>query len=542
MQSLAKSPALSTDALPSLRGRGGLLLRRVALAACVAVYLVSISKVAWRHEPWRDEADAWLVARDRSLPEVARITGYMGTPMLWYLVLMPAAKAGLSYHAMYAINIAFASAAVAILLFFAPLPLITRLLIASSYVVAYEYAVVARSYALLMLLLFTAAALWRHRMNRPVLFGAVLALLANTAVHGLIIAGAIALLWVFDMLRDGAARRSHPRRLFAGAGITAIFGMLAVLQLIPLGPTQLPDWTIARQVDAPPRVLEEFWGEPVGIEVLLQRLFWPPSIDFYPGSQPHPTYLLTTLAAGTLGITLLAWSRQPRILALFCGISLALGYVFIFKWYGGARHAGIIFLLFVFCLWIGRVEQAPRAQGSAEKRDSLRWARVAAMGVFHLGLLLSLWTTLLLARWDWRHPYSHAEKMAAYLQSAGLAREPIVATFWAESVLLHLPPDARFWYLETGALGTHNTWDQRYFLGSQRSADALIQRAETYYFEPRHIPPSQRWLLLRGDGKFLSTAGWTLVYYTSGVVGPSNEVYLLYRGRDAGGADGAEGR
>ena len=41
------------------------------------------------HENWRDEAQAWLIARDCTIPELIDEMKYEGHFLVWYLILMP---------------------------------------------------------------------------------------------------------------------------------------------------------------------------------------------------------------------------------------------------------------------------------------------------------------------------------------------------------------------------------------------------------------------------------------------------------------------
>ena len=52
------------------------------------------------HENWRDEAQAWLLARDLSIPELFEQMSYEGHPCLWHLLLMPLVRLGLPYISM----------------------------------------------------------------------------------------------------------------------------------------------------------------------------------------------------------------------------------------------------------------------------------------------------------------------------------------------------------------------------------------------------------------------------------------------------------
>ena len=76
------------------------------------------------HEKWADEAQAWLIARDLSLPRIFFYElRYEGSPGLWHLILWIAQHV---FHAPYAalgpLGLVFATAGVAFLIFFAPFP------------------------------------------------------------------------------------------------------------------------------------------------------------------------------------------------------------------------------------------------------------------------------------------------------------------------------------------------------------------------------------------------------------------------------------
>src|SRR5438132_7335874 len=147
------------------------------VAALVAVYALITLFVAVHHEAWRDEADGWLFARDGSLAGLLNYTRHGGTPALWLITLMPLAKAGLPYFSQTLLHIAIAMTSIAIVAWYAPLSRLTKTLLAFSYFLSYEYAIIARSYALSVLLIVIAAALCERRHEHPIAFAIVVALL-----------------------------------------------------------------------------------------------------------------------------------------------------------------------------------------------------------------------------------------------------------------------------------------------------------------------------------------------------------------------------
>ena len=91
--------------------------RRNILYACVllAYVLFNLSFILC-HENWRDEAQAWLLARDLSIPELFEQMSYEGHPCLWHLLLMPLVRLGLPYISMNILSLLIMAAAVALFL------------------------------------------------------------------------------------------------------------------------------------------------------------------------------------------------------------------------------------------------------------------------------------------------------------------------------------------------------------------------------------------------------------------------------------------
>lgn len=188
----------------------------LSLAGCL-VWLTSTviaSLAACFHEPWADEAQAWLIARDLGIPGILHQMGYEGSPPLWHLLLWVLARLHLPYAALPAVSLILVAAAMYIWLRWSPLPAPVRWLVPFAFYYQYQYAVVARSYALSTFLAFAAVALWRAKPVRVILFGLVVALLAQTNMHGFTIAGGISCAFVWEFVRDFRRQRPSQTQIF----------------------------------------------------------------------------------------------------------------------------------------------------------------------------------------------------------------------------------------------------------------------------------------------------------------------------------------
>lgn len=126
----------------------------------LALFLIFSAITIWltaHHEMWRDEADAWLIARDAPLIEILRIAPNGGNPALWYFLLKPLAYFGAHPESMQWLNLSLMILAVASLVFFSSLSIWILIPVLFSFPISYEYPVVARNYALGILGLFAYA-------------------------------------------------------------------------------------------------------------------------------------------------------------------------------------------------------------------------------------------------------------------------------------------------------------------------------------------------------------------------------------------------
>ena len=217
-----------------MRGRIGARGERALLVAAWVAQLAILILVAAHHEPWRDEADVWLFARDAAFGDWRYFFQHSGSPPLWHLLVMPLARNGFPYASMIWLNVAIVSVGVAIFLRFAPLPLALKLLFPFGVLPLFEYGVVARSYGLSFTLLMAICAALSAQRQRPVLIGLLLALLANTNAHSFLVAAGLGLFWLLEALRarkPGAPLLS--RGTWIGMAIAAAGAVVVVLLLWP---------------------------------------------------------------------------------------------------------------------------------------------------------------------------------------------------------------------------------------------------------------------------------------------------------------------
>lgn len=457
--------------------------RRFATAVFIVYAAVTLGATL-NHEPWNDEADVWLVMRDGGLGTLLEQTsyGHRGAPVLWFLTIWPFAAGGAPYLTQQLLNLGFCWLGVALVVWRAPFPRVVRALFAFSYYPAFEYAVLARPYALTMTLLFAAAAIWRDRARRPMLLGGIVALLANATVHGLILAAALGLGLLLEWLHEGIA---GGRRL-AGLSLMAAGGIVAAAQLWPRPGGQVSLYRVE---------IETVWYS-------LANAFFP---DLRVSLALLPSGAILLLVAAAIGRRLV-----PQLFLWLSGTLLMA--VFVFVWVGGLRHTGILLLAALAALWI------------ANSYGPLRFPRLLP-----LGLALSLsWGVLPAAdawRKELRQPYSGSRDLARYLRASGLDRKEIAAhrPLYCAPPLVYLP-GVRFWWPGAGEYGTYARWDRAHQKALEVPAVTVVERAKERF-------AGQEWLLLLNFPLPEELAGaFRLVYRTPEAVwGKPAETYWLYR-------------
>src|SRR4051812_16341459 len=131
------------------------------------------------HEPWADEAQSWLLARDSNLFELwTKLLCYEGSPGLWHTLLYFCIRLGVPYAGINIVSGVAGFAAVYILLRYAPFPLSVRLLLPFTFFLSYQYAVIARNYVLAPALLFSCAVIYKDGVRRSGIMTVLLCCLA----------------------------------------------------------------------------------------------------------------------------------------------------------------------------------------------------------------------------------------------------------------------------------------------------------------------------------------------------------------------------
>src|SRR5919204_6968869 len=377
-------------------------------AAVLLVVAGLLGAMLFYHEPWFDEAQAWLIARDASLVDlIARVLRYEGSPGLWHLVLIPPAKLHFPYVTLNILSALFALAGSALFLRFAPFPWPVKLLYPFSFWAFYQYGVVARSYVMAPVFLFAAAILHPERARRRWAFTALLCLLATVSVQFFLVAAAIMFIDAVELAIAWRALKPAARR--ARATPLLAFGLFSLALVVLL-------WPPTDQMSVPP-----------GLNLSLQHF-----IEISGRMAAGSLTQVTVLSYAVLALSL-AWFWHRRRLLVFI---LPTGAVIVFSAlkYESAWHEGIVFFTWLFALWISRLpqrrlRQLPESVVLAGRRIALA-SRLQPAVVAAILLVLAFqmsWSARSYA-YDLTQPYSGSRAAAAYIKAHHLDRAILYGT------------------------------------------------------------------------------------------------------------------
>ena len=134
------------------------------------------------HEPWRDEAQAWLISKNLSITEIFQNAKFEGHPCLWHLLLLPFAKLGFPYITLNIISWILMVLTAILVVYKAPFNKFIKICVLLSMPFIYMYTSISRVYSLIAFLIVLLAVLYEKKEEKPCLYGFILLLLANTHV------------------------------------------------------------------------------------------------------------------------------------------------------------------------------------------------------------------------------------------------------------------------------------------------------------------------------------------------------------------------
>jgi hypothetical protein len=386
-----------------------------------ALYAVLLGIVTWRHEMWRDELQAWLIARDsQSIADLFHNLRYETHPALWYLLLYIPAHVSWNPVSMQVINWLLATCNAWLILSARRLVWYIRILLVFGFFPFYLYGATARSYMLALLLLTAAARCFLNEHMRPRLGLALLALAIYTHVFAIPLVGVLYVGLVYFSAPNSWRRPG---------------GLLRKSEFWVAGAVLLASLLVAYLTIRPPADMQSvYYGEgksPVWDSFLMIGCrswitFLPvPRSDLPKGwadlfvPNDHPTVQSAAISLALLA--LLGGSlRTRRARFIFLGSALVEAIAFAATiqspqpWHYGFIFAGLILAL---------LTDAYPVPG--EPRRSWFPDPVASLVMFTC-LAIQVAAAVSVSAMDLVRPFSETKEASTWLKQAGYDRNPIV--------------------------------------------------------------------------------------------------------------------
>lgn len=433
--------------------------------AFVGLYLYS--KFTY-HELWKDEWQAWLMARDMGWGELLGSLYYEGHPGLWYVYLKVWSLFSNGGNDELLIQLAHALLMVgvyALIWFRFRIPLWLKVLILLSYYPFFEYGIVSRGYAFVMLIGFAIVLLLPKVLakkkdvdSRNLKILAVLFFLfCQTEVYAVMMAGAL-LFYVF-LEKKGFQNfssilkgKTFPTLLWSSVAGVIVF-------LISVFPRTSED-DLSRAYLSEPFSGEVFFK---GFQGMFANTFWIGSIpDTNVFGVNSLGLIFSLLVIG--GLIYLYWKEKNIV---FTFLFFTIGYfVFLITIYtGGVRQWGTFFIFFLMLMQLF----------FSKKNQS-----EAKLNLLQIGFLISIFLfqiryTYMAMEKEINHPFSNAKMTAEFIQKEVPEQASIVAINKFEIAPVVGYANRNFYSLPEGETFTYFKWVEKIYLPSERELQLFAE-------------------------------------------------------------------
>ena len=405
------------------------------------------------HELWKDEWQAYLVARDMGIGEMFAFLNYEGHPALWYVYLKVASIFSSAFvpHEESLIQLAHSLlllASMYMLYVKVKAPIWVQLGVAVSYFFGFQYGIVNRGY-ILVILLGLVAVYQLQRQSDDKWLAVTLFLLCQTEVYGVFVAGA---LLVYKLLPLTGTIVQSVQRIFTPIMGAALGLLVFVASVYPRG--NRDDFSRAYNQDI------------LSLDGLLTALQGNTTNAFLPGLVPDTNiggWSGIGLILGILCIVAL-YLMLRRSAAAFLAMAAMLVVMIIFGtviYSGGIRQWGATYVVFAL-LSLLVSEQYWRV-------DRLAIAIFCLIGGVQL-----VHNTRAHMR-DHRLPFSITKQVGAFVSEKVPEAVPIVAINKFETAAVGAYADRELYELPTGKPFTYFKWLEKVYLPTQSELELFTR-------------------------------------------------------------------
>jgi len=425
------------------------------------------------HEMWRDEHQAWLVARDAdSIPMLFQNMKYEGNPALWQFLLFIITRFTHNPGFMQALHLLIAGGFIFLFNRYAPFSHKLKILFSFSYFPLYEYAVISRNYGLGVLLLFAILVLYKNRTSYYIWIGILLALLSNISIYCVIISSGLAGMLVLDYFLYQQRDTKRMMRLAAGCLVFVAGTIFSLYQIWPEPDNSFPTFFADSPFDSfrwistaskffstyfyIPHIEQHFWNSSI--------FFTDPEPGTYTGMMQffddHPAYVFTwlLLPALTLATGTVIFLRRPLVLFFYTSVTIVLCALFYYTVLTHVRYLGHLFTTLVASYWLSAYAQTRTYENKFLSTLS-RMGDKFRNGFLTVILAFQVLGAIVAYTMDMQYVFSPSRQVAEYVKKEGLDHLPVAAVpdFIISPLATYF--DSKLYYLQMEDWGSFCKWN-----------------------------------------------------------------------------------
>ncbi len=392
-------------------------------------FLVLHCIVAYFHEPWYDEAEAWNIAVNGSIKEILfEVPHYEGHPSLWHLVLLILSRLGLEYKiALTFSTMFFSGLSVYYLLFKSPFPKIIRLMLPFTYFIFYQYGVIARPYSIMILAFFIMADVYDKRLTKPYLYIMSLAFLCATSAYGVVISGGLAIVWIIELIKKNGVLTSLKSKYAVCLLALLLYAVFIIYRIIPYNSGTMTINNLDQVNPLPKRLLYTFF-------CMLPDVCVTNTYSIYDYLHNVPFDYVSLIGTALIGVFFLIGmvilGRKNKTFLLFF-IPYSMFALFSGMVYFCIHHIGILFCLFMFWIWVNSKQIKQMETNNLEILSKSMLCKVYIV-ICAVALVISIIWTIISCFVEVRYEYAPSETIATYLEENELTNCKILIA-WENS-------------------------------------------------------------------------------------------------------------
>ena len=409
----------------------------ITLIYAIVTFIITV----FFHEKWRDEAQAWLIAKDLDIIGIIKQMSFEGHPPLWHLILMPFAKLGFPYITESIISWGIMVITVWIFLIKSPFKKETKILILLTAPFIYLYPSIARNYCLIPLALALIAMYYPKRKEKMLGYCLSVLLLAYTHVLMLSMVGILYLFYFIDEIFYTKKTKADKKRLTIAIAISAI-GLICLIFIL-MGST-------TKNTEIPLNNDNTVFS--INKVKLLTNSIFGQLFGVVSNSKGFEIYFYIWLI---LLVLFQARKNLENLVIAFVTISWQI-FIYLFIYGASYQKTSILLLIAVFIAWINSYNE----KSIEENKFFVNINKIVKLGCL-VALVLNAMLGVTEINYDIKDNYSNAKDIAQYINK-NIEKDSIficINTSTASAVIPYTHGQ-KYWNPVSEEFFTYITWNK----------------------------------------------------------------------------------